>query len=105
MICLLSNQEKEMPLMFHRIALTSTDIHKEYTAFDKKECEDFLNRLPVEWAGFIILNDKMHLSMQWLDFESTSKFLKDFFKNNHLDGYLVDLYLEQDEEAEEIKLI
>jgi len=94
--------------MLLRIIMTNTThvpTREEIQTVDREIGQQYLEDFGVEWAGYIVLEDTLKLSAQWLLETFTRDEIVEHVLAHQIPGYNFSVY-EVDEEAEsEIKLV
>lgn len=94
--------------MFLRITLTNTHhnpTREEISSHDRRMGEQALAGLPIEWAGWVVLNDQFKLSAQWLVFGVDPSEVMDHLQLHEIEGYRFNVYQSIEDENEEIQLV
>lgn len=89
----------------YRIVLTRKHESPDRSTLDQTDRavgEVYLQDLPVEWAGRILIGDSLKMSVQWLLGRDHFETALDYFERNALDDFKVAVFEVNDEEPEEI---
>jgi hypothetical protein len=84
MTCLVSEELQMEP--HYRIVLTRSFENPDRSTLvqtDRAVGETFLQDLPVEWAGMILIEDAFKISVQWLLDQDHIDMALEYFERNH----------------------
>jgi hypothetical protein len=103
MTCLVSEELQMEP--HYRIVLTRSFENPDRSTLvqtDRAVGETFLQDLPVEWAGMILIEDAFKISVQWLLDQDHIDMALEYFERNALEDFRISVFKVDDQEPEEI---